>query len=59
MADSPKRVSWDACTWIALIQQEKIRDENGNVVEDRYALAPAPLPRRPRRARREPGRYVP
>lgn len=39
MADSPKRVSWDACTWIALIQQEKIRDEKGNVVEDRYALA--------------------
>jgi predicted nucleic acid-binding protein len=39
MAASPSRVCWDACTWIALIQQERIRDENGNVVEDRYALS--------------------
>ena len=24
MANSPRRVYWDACTWIALIQREKI-----------------------------------
>lgn len=34
-----KRVYWDACTWIALIQQERIRDQKGNVTEDRYAMA--------------------
>lgn len=39
MADSPKRVAWDACTWIALIQKEKIQDDKGNVTEDRYAHA--------------------
>ena len=39
MADSPKRVGWDACTWIALIQKEKILDDKGKVIEDRYALA--------------------
>lgn len=38
MADSPKRISWDACAWIALIQKEKIR-EGRKVVEDRYSLA--------------------
>jgi predicted nucleic acid-binding protein len=39
MAGSPKRVSWDACTWIALIQKEKILDDGGKVIEDRYSLA--------------------
>lgn len=24
MAEASKRVGWDACTWIALIQKEKI-----------------------------------
>jgi predicted nucleic acid-binding protein len=38
MAGSPKRISWDSCTWIALIQKEKIPGEDGKV-EDRYALA--------------------
>lgn len=35
MAISPKRVCWDACAWIALIQKEKIRDDHGTVTEDR------------------------
>lgn len=36
MAASPKRVVWDACAWIALIQKEKIfRDDI--LIEDRYA----------------------
>jgi predicted nucleic acid-binding protein len=39
MVDSPKRIGWEACTWIALIQKEKILDDKGNVIEDRYALA--------------------
>jgi predicted nucleic acid-binding protein len=38
MAGSPKRVCWDACTWIALIQKERIRDASDKVIEDRYAL---------------------
>lgn len=38
MAASPKRVYWDACAWIALIQKEKIRDGHGNVTEDRETL---------------------
>lgn len=38
MATSPRRVYWDACTWIALIQREKIRDDKGVVTEDRDAL---------------------
>jgi predicted nucleic acid-binding protein len=36
MAIAPSRVGWDSCSWIALIQQERIRDPNGQaVVEDR------------------------
>jgi hypothetical protein len=39
MASSPSRVGWDSCTWIAYIQQEKIRDPNRQaVVEDRGAM---------------------
>jgi predicted nucleic acid-binding protein len=39
MAASPSRVGWDSCTWIAYIQQEKIRDPNRKtVVEDRGAM---------------------
>ena len=39
MATSPSRVGWDSCTWIAHIQQERIRDPNGQaVVEDRGAM---------------------
>lgn len=38
MAASPKRICWDACAWIALIQKEKIPDLNGKITEDRYAL---------------------
>lgn len=38
MANPPKRVYWDACTWIALIHKEKIRDVDGNVSEDRETL---------------------
>jgi predicted nucleic acid-binding protein len=39
MATSPrKRVCWDACTWIAFIQYEKILDENGKVIENRYGM---------------------
>jgi predicted nucleic acid-binding protein len=37
MANSPRRVYWDACTWIALIQRERIRGPDGRV-EDRGAL---------------------
>jgi predicted nucleic acid-binding protein len=35
---NPRRIYWDACVWIALIQQEKIRDTSGNLVEDRYGM---------------------
>ena len=38
MAASPKRVSWDACAWIAYIGKEQIRDAKGLVTEDRYKL---------------------
>ena len=38
MAGSLKRVCWDACAWIALIQKEKIRDDSGRDVEDRESL---------------------
>ena len=37
MAASPRRVYWDACVWIALIQKEKIRHE-GNILEDREMM---------------------
>jgi predicted nucleic acid-binding protein len=33
-----KRFAWDACVWIALIQQERIRDTNGRIIEDRYVM---------------------
>jgi predicted nucleic acid-binding protein len=33
-----RRVYWDACAWIALIQQEKIRDDKGQIIEDRYSM---------------------
>lgn len=35
MAASPRRIYWDACAWIALIQKEKIRDDAGRTTEDR------------------------
>src|SRR5262245_47367854 len=38
MATTPKRIYWDACTWIALIQQERICDTKGALIEDRYGL---------------------
>jgi len=40
MAISPKRVAWDACSWIAHIQKnEKIRGPDGKaVIEDRGAM---------------------
>lgn len=40
MATSLKRVYWDACAWIALIQKERIYSENGSgrLLEDRYAM---------------------
>ena|SRR6516162_170777 len=33
-----KRIYWDACTWIALIQREQIRDSAGVLQEDRYGM---------------------
>jgi predicted nucleic acid-binding protein len=33
-----RRIYWDASVWIALIQQERIRDAGGKLIEDRYAL---------------------
>jgi predicted nucleic acid-binding protein len=36
MASLPKRVYWDACAWIALIQKEKIL--SGGLVEDREQM---------------------
>jgi predicted nucleic acid-binding protein len=33
-----RRIYWDACAWIALIQQEKILDDKGQVTEDRYSM---------------------
>jgi hypothetical protein len=38
MASSPRRVYWDACTWIALIQRERILDPKGKLLEDRGTL---------------------
>jgi predicted nucleic acid-binding protein len=39
VANSPSRVAWDSCTWIAYIQQEKIHDPNRQaVLEDRGAM---------------------
>jgi hypothetical protein len=38
MADSPRRIYWDSCSWIALIQREKIRGPDGGVVEDREGM---------------------
>src|ERR1044072_8397939 len=35
---NPKRIYWDACVWIALIQQETVRDEKGKLIEDRFAM---------------------
>jgi predicted nucleic acid-binding protein len=35
---SPRRIYWDACVWIALIQKEQIRDQNDRLVEDRYGM---------------------
>lgn len=46
----PSRICWDACTWIALIQQERIRDSSGKIVEDRYALARSVIDRAERGA---------
>ena len=40
MAISPKRIYWDACSWIALIQKEKIY-EDGVLVEDRETMCKA------------------
>jgi predicted nucleic acid-binding protein len=37
MANPPKRVYWDACTWIALIQREKIQLASGQI-EDRETM---------------------
>ena len=42
MAKSAKRVCWDACAWIALIQDEEIRDEKtGQLIENRGAMCRA------------------
>jgi predicted nucleic acid-binding protein len=39
MASSPSRVGWDACSWIAHIQQERILGSDGETpVEDRGAM---------------------
>lgn len=35
------RVCWDACAWIALIQDEKIRGPGGQLTEDRGAMCRA------------------
>jgi predicted nucleic acid-binding protein len=35
---NPRRIYWDACVWIALIQQERIRDAQGALIEDRYGM---------------------
>lgn len=39
MARFEKRVCWDACTWIALIQDEQIRDDAGVLVENRGQMS--------------------
>lgn len=38
MANPPRRALWDACSWIALIQKEKILGHGGRVLEDREQL---------------------
>ena len=38
MAKPPRRVYWDSCCWIALIQKEKIRGADDVVTEDREAM---------------------
>lgn len=35
---SLKRIYWDACSWIALIQKERILDDKGALIEDRYTM---------------------
>jgi predicted nucleic acid-binding protein len=37
MATSPRRVYWDACAWIALIQKEKIALSD-KLIEDRFMM---------------------
>lgn len=41
MASPSKRICWDSCAWIALIQKEKIIDARTGAVEDRYAACRA------------------
>jgi predicted nucleic acid-binding protein len=38
MGSSLRRVYWDACVWIAMIQREKILRADGSVAEDREQL---------------------
>jgi predicted nucleic acid-binding protein len=38
MASLPKRVYWDACAWIALIQKEKIPVAGSSAIEDREQM---------------------
>jgi predicted nucleic acid-binding protein len=33
-----RRIYWDACSWIALIQQETLLDDKGRTIEDRYSM---------------------
>jgi predicted nucleic acid-binding protein len=40
VATPPRRIYWDACAWIALIQRERIADGKGNI-EDRDAMCRA------------------
>lgn len=35
---NPRRVYWDACAWIALIQQERMLNSDGTLFEDRYGM---------------------
>lgn len=39
MAAPPRQVVWDCASWVALIIDEKIRDDSGNITEDRGAMA--------------------
>jgi len=34
----PLRVYWDACTWIAYINQEKAVENNGGQIENRFSM---------------------
>jgi predicted nucleic acid-binding protein len=43
MAGSTKRVYWDACSWIALIHKEKIRNAQDVITEDRETMCKAVL----------------